>query len=58
MRQFLHLLKDLRLLNEELKAKDVIEILSKGDPKVCDSEGAINLEIEVSLILLISDMLS
>ena len=47
MRQFLHILKDLKLLNDDLTAKAVINILAEGDPKVCDPDGAMNLEMEV-----------
>ena len=50
MRQFLHILKDLELLNDDLTAKAVINILAEGDPKVCDHDGAINMEMEVRCV--------
>ena len=41
------LFQNLKLLNENLTPKKVIEILSEDDPRVADGEGCLNLELEV-----------
>ena len=41
--------KDLKLINNDLTAQGVIEVLSSDDPSVSDGEGCYNLELEVSI---------
>lgn len=39
--------QDLKLLNNDLTPKAVIDVLAIDDPKVTDPDGAVNLELEV-----------
>ena len=48
MREFLYTLNDYGLVNENLSARRILEILSCDDPAVYDSKDC-NLELEVSL---------
>lgn len=41
------LFQDLKLINNDLTPKAIIDILSKDDPNVADGEGCCNLELEV-----------
>ena len=47
MRDFLHIMDDYGLVNENLSAKRILEILSNDDPSAYDSIDC-NLELEVS----------
>ena len=47
MREFLYMIKDLKLISQDLTPKDVIDILASDDPNVADGEGCCNLELEV-----------
>ena len=42
--------QDLKLINEDLTPKLIIDILAHNDPKVADEEGACNMELEVGLV--------
>ena len=44
-------LQDFKLVNVDLTPKEIIDILAVDDPNVTDPEGAINLELEVSMIV-------
>lgn len=50
MREFLYLMKDLKLINNDLTPKAIIDILSKDDPNVADGEGCCNLELEMTFL--------
>ena len=50
MRQLLLLLKDLNLVNNDLSAKAIVEVLAADNPNVCDEEGAVNLELEMTFL--------
>lgn len=50
MREFLHMLKSLRLVNSDLTPKLVLQILALDDSNVDDSEGCINLELEMTFL--------
>ncbi|XP_052776085.1 radial spoke head 10 homolog B-like isoform X2 [Mya arenaria] len=50
MREFLYMIKDLKLINNDLTAKDVIEVMAKDDPNVSDGEGSYNLELEMCFL--------
>jgi hypothetical protein len=50
MRQFLLALKDMNLIDKNLTAKLVIDILSSDDPKVSDDHGSVNLELEMCFL--------
>ncbi|XP_041359048.1 radial spoke head 10 homolog B-like isoform X2 [Gigantopelta aegis] len=50
MRQFLFLMKDLNLINEDLTAQAVIAVLCADDPAVSDGEGCYNLELEMTFL--------
>lgn len=41
------ILQDMNFINHDLTAKAFINILASDDPKVVDSQGGINLELEV-----------
>jgi hypothetical protein len=47
MREFLFMMKDLKLINTDLTPKAIVDILASDDPKITDDEGAINMEPEV-----------
>ena len=40
--------QDLKLINNDLTAQGLIEVLASDDPSVTDGEGCYNLELEVS----------
>lgn len=44
------LFQDLKLINNDLTPKAIIDILSKDDPNVADGEGCCNLELEVTFL--------
>ncbi|KAK3611960.1 hypothetical protein CHS0354_011618 [Potamilus streckersoni] len=50
MRQFLFMIKDLKLINNDLTARHVIDILAEDDPNVADGEGCYNLELEMTFL--------
>ncbi|XP_060605210.1 radial spoke head 10 homolog B-like isoform X2 [Ruditapes philippinarum] len=50
MREFLYMMKDLKLVNNDLTPKDVIDVLAYDDPNVADGEGCYNLELEMSFL--------
>ncbi|XP_076440634.1 radial spoke head 10 homolog B-like isoform X2 [Babylonia areolata] len=50
MREFLFLLKDLKLINSDLTPQKVLEVLSVDDPAVTDGEGCYNLELEMTFL--------
>ena len=41
------LLQDMNLMNQDLTAKAFVNIMALDDPKVIDSQGGVNLELEV-----------
>lgn len=41
-------MQDLKLINDDLTAKHVIEVLAADDPNVADGEGCYNMELEVN----------
>jgi hypothetical protein len=43
-------LQDYKLVNENLAPKAIIEILAFDDPGVCDEDGSINLELEMTFL--------
>ncbi len=45
--------QDFKLLNEDLTAKAIAEILAQDDPNVTDPEGDVNLDLEVRCVSLI-----
>lgn len=47
MRDFLFLMKDLKLINNDLTAKHVVEILTSDNPNATDEQDGYNLELEV-----------
>ncbi|KAK7100769.1 radial spoke head 10 homolog B-like isoform X2 [Littorina saxatilis] len=50
MREFLFLLKDLKLVNKDLTPQCIIGVLSKDDPAVADGEGCYNMELEMTFL--------
>ncbi|ESO83241.1 hypothetical protein LOTGIDRAFT_176258, partial [Lottia gigantea] len=50
MRQYLFMMKDLKLINNDLDPQAVIRVLSSDDPSVDDSEGCYNLELEMTFL--------
>ncbi|XP_074640296.1 radial spoke head 10 homolog B-like [Tubulanus polymorphus] len=50
MRQFLFMLKDYKLINEDLTAKAIVNTLATDDCSIKDGEGAINLELEMTFL--------
>ncbi|OWF43641.1 radial spoke head 10 homolog B-like [Mizuhopecten yessoensis] len=50
MRQFLYMMKDLKLINNDLTPKALLDILSSDDPRVSDGEGCCNLELEMTFL--------
>ncbi|BFY99925.1 hypothetical protein BsWGS_02965 [Bradybaena similaris] len=50
MRQFLLLLKDLHLINEDLTSAAVIQVLHSVNPTLSDGEGSYNLELEMTFL--------
>ncbi|KAK6188921.1 hypothetical protein SNE40_004999 [Patella caerulea] len=50
MRQFLFLMKDLKLINSDLDPHGIITVLSSDDPGVADTEGCYNLELEMTFL--------
>ncbi|GFN95169.1 radial spoke head 10 homolog b-like [Plakobranchus ocellatus] len=50
MRDFLFLLKDLNLINQDLTAAGVIGVLASDDPGVADGKGSYNLELEMTFL--------
>ncbi|GFS01954.1 radial spoke head 10 homolog B-like [Elysia marginata] len=50
MRDFLFLLKDLNLINQDLTASAVIRVMSSDNPGVADGEGSFNLELEMTFL--------
>lgn len=50
MRQFLHMINDFKLINEDLTAKVVIGVLKSDDPNVADDDGCCNLELEMTFL--------
>ena len=43
-----HYLQDMKLINNDLTAKAVIEVLASDYPTMTDEEGSINMELEVT----------
>ncbi|XP_059162834.1 radial spoke head 10 homolog B-like [Physella acuta] len=58
MRSFLFFLKEIGLVNEDLTAKKVIEILGADNPRVCDGEGCFNLELEMTFLEFLEALIS
>ncbi|CAG5118523.1 unnamed protein product, partial [Candidula unifasciata] len=50
MRQFLFLLRDLELINEDLTPEAVIQVLASVNPTLSDGEGSYNLELEMTFL--------
>jgi len=47
MRDFLFLMRDLRLINKDMNAKKVVQTLVKDNPNATDDQDGYNLELEV-----------
>jgi hypothetical protein len=43
--------QDMKFINRELTAKTFINILASDDPKVVDSQGGINMDLEVICLI-------
>ncbi|XP_052066462.1 radial spoke head 10 homolog B-like [Mytilus californianus] len=50
MRQFLYMLKEFKLINNDLTPKAIIQVLTSDDPNVSDGEGCCNLELEMTFL--------
>ena len=45
--------QDMKMLNDTLTTKALVEILTSDDPKVTDEYGSVNLELEVCFSLFV-----
>ncbi|KAK3777550.1 hypothetical protein RRG08_021670, partial [Elysia crispata] len=50
MRDFLFLLKDLNLINQDLTASATIGVMASDNPEVADGKGSFNLELEMTFL--------
>ena len=51
MREFLFLMRDLKLINSDLTARHIVRILTDDNPNATDEQDGYNLELEVTLLL-------
>ena len=51
MREFLFLMRDLKLINSDLTARHIVRILTDDNPNATDEQDGYNLELEVALFL-------
>ena len=51
MREFLFLMRDLKLINSDLTARHIVRILTDDNPNATDEQDGYNLELEVALLL-------
>ncbi|CAH1773311.1 unnamed protein product, partial [Owenia fusiformis] len=50
MREFLYMVKDYKLINADLTARAILEILSVDDHAVMDPEEAVNMDLEMTFL--------
>ena len=51
MREFLFLMRDLKLINSDLTARHIVRILTDDNPNATDEQDGYNLDLEVALFL-------
>ena len=51
MREFLFLMRDLKLINSDLTARHIVRVLTDDNPNATDEQDGYNLELEVALLL-------
>ena len=51
MREFLFLMRDLKLINSDLTARHIVRVLTDDNPNATDEQDGYNLELEVTLLL-------
>ncbi|CAL1526160.1 unnamed protein product [Lymnaea stagnalis] len=50
MRSFLHFIKELGLINNDLTPAKIVQLLTSDNPNVSDGEGCFNLELEMTFL--------
>ena len=50
MRDFLFLMRDLKLITKNLTARHIVRVLTEDNPNATDDQDGYNLELEVSIL--------
>ena len=50
MRDFLFLMRDLKLITKNLTARHIVRVLTEDNPNATDDQDGYNLELEVSML--------